>query len=127
MSSATISKKSYLLVWAALMVLLGATWGVAELNLGAANTILALIIAVIKMGLVIFFFMHVRYNNRLTWIFAGAGFVWFWIMVSLTMTDYLTRGWLRAQDASISYWQEGAPTPPPGGNPGDVNTTKSNR
>ena len=77
MSANTVSKKSYLLVWVALMMLLFLTWGVAELNLGLANTVVAMVIALIKMALVILFFMHVRYNSRLTWIFAGAGFVWF--------------------------------------------------
>ena len=32
--------------------------------------------AVTKTGLIILFFMHVRYNSRLTWLFASAGFVW---------------------------------------------------
>ena len=77
MSSAKVPKKTYLMVWAALMFLLAATWGVAEFNLGIANTVVAVIIAFIKMGLVILFFMHVRYNSRLTWVFAAAGFVWF--------------------------------------------------
>jgi cytochrome c oxidase subunit 4 len=35
--------------------------------------------------------MQVRYNSRVVWIFAGAGFVWLLIMISLTMSDYLTR------------------------------------
>ena len=103
------------------MVLLAMTWGVAEFNLGIANTLAAMIIALIKMGLVMLFFMHVRYNSRLTWIFAGAGFVWFMIMVSLTMTDYLSRGWVRPPNRIISYWNDGVPSPPPGGIPGDVN------
>ncbi len=81
----------YIKIWAVLMVLLLTTWGVAELNLGPFNTVVALIIAFIKMILVILFFMHVRYNSRLTWFFAGAGFFWLCIMITLTLDDYVTR------------------------------------
>ncbi len=106
MNSTTVSPKTYFLIWAALMILLFLTWGVAQFDLGIANTIVALVIAVIKMSLVMLFFMHVRYNTRITWIFAAAGFVWFLIMVSLTMTDYLTRGRVRPYNKTISFWNE---------------------
>jgi cytochrome c oxidase subunit 4 len=106
MKSTTISTKSYFLIWASLMVLLFLTWGVAQFDLGIANTIVALLIAVVKMLLVILFFMHVRYNTRITWLFAAAGFVWFLIMVSLTMTDYLTRGRVRPYNRTLSFWNE---------------------
>jgi cytochrome c oxidase subunit 4 len=120
MSSATVSKKTYVLIWVALMILLLLTWGLAKLNLGLANTVAAMLIAIVKMLLVILFFMHVRYNSKLTWIFAGAGFVWFLIMVVLTMNDYLTRGLVRPENKTISYWQNGVPTPAPGKSPGEV-------
>jgi cytochrome c oxidase subunit 4 len=55
------------------------------------NTIIAITIAIVKALLIVLFFMHVRYSSKLTWAFAAAGFVWLGIMVSLTMTDYLTR------------------------------------
>jgi cytochrome c oxidase subunit IV len=47
---------------------------------------------VLKMLLVLLYFMHVRYSSRLTWIFVAAGFIWLLIMVDLTLSDYLTRG-----------------------------------
>ncbi len=106
MKSTTVSTKTYFLIWATLMVLLFLTWGVAEFDLGIANTIAALLIAAVKMLLVILFFMHVRYNTRITWLFAAAGFVWFLIMVSLTMTDYLTRGRVRPYNRTLSFWNE---------------------
>jgi len=56
------------------------------------NIVAALTIAVVKMLLVILFFMHVRYSSRLTWIFVAAGFIWLLIMLDLTLSDYLTRG-----------------------------------
>ena len=76
------------------MVLLAATWGVAEISLGNWNIIAAMTIALVKMLLVILFFMHVRWATRLTWVVAASGFVWLLILFGITMTDYLTRGWV---------------------------------
>src|SRR5579863_7151835 len=87
----TLPKSMYIIIWAILMVLLFFTWGAAQFDLGIFNTIAALIIATAKMLLVILFFMHVRYNSRLTWLFAAAGFVWLMIMLTFTLTDYFTR------------------------------------
>jgi cytochrome c oxidase subunit 4 len=95
MSEQTTSAKTYIWIWAALMLLLLATWGVAQLNLGDWNVVVALTIAVTKMLLVILFFMHVRHSSRLTWIFVAAGFIWLLIMLDLTLSDYLTRGWVK--------------------------------
>ena len=92
MTSTVIPKKVFIGVWAALLALLFLTWGVAQLNLGRFNVVAALTIAVVKMLLVILYFMHVRYSTRLTWIFVAAGFIWLLIMVDLTLSDYLTRG-----------------------------------
>jgi len=89
--------KTYVVTWVALLVLLLLTWAVAQFNLGPWNVLGAFAIAVVKMLLVILFFMHVRHSSKLTWLFVAAGFVWFMIMVDLTLSDYLTRaltgGW----------------------------------
>ena len=82
-------------IWAALMVLLSATWGAAAFDLGRWNIVVAMGIAAVKTLLVVLIFMHVRYRTRLTWVFVAAGFFWLFIMVTLTMADYLTRGRLR--------------------------------
>jgi cytochrome c oxidase subunit 4 len=86
-----ISKKGYLLVWAALLLLLFATWAAAEVDLGVFNNVVALTIAFLKMFLVLLFFMHMKYEKRLTWVFAAAGFIWLMIMIGLSMNDYITR------------------------------------
>ena len=84
-------RRTYALIWAALLLLLLATYIVSRFDLGALNIISALIIAVLKMLLVILFFMHVRHSTRLTWLFVIAGFVWLAIMIDLTLSDYSTR------------------------------------
>jgi cytochrome c oxidase subunit 4 len=84
----------YYRLFAALLVLTGLTVGVAYLDLGLLNTVIALTIATAKALLVVLFFMHVRYSHRLTWVFIGAGVFWLLLLLVLTLSDYLTRGWL---------------------------------
>jgi cytochrome c oxidase subunit 4 len=83
--------KLYLVIIFTLMVLTVATWLIAFLNLGIFNPVVALTIAVIKAVLVILFFMHVRYSSKLTMVTVGAGFFWLMIMITLSLSDYLTR------------------------------------
>ena len=54
---------------------------------------MALTIAVIKMVLVVLFFMHVKYATGLTRIVILAGFFWLGIMITLSCSDELTRTW----------------------------------
>ena len=82
----------YLGVFAALLILTLATWLVAQVDLGWANDVVALTIAVTKALLVILFFMHVRYSTRLTKLTAIGGFLWLAILIFLTLNDYVTRG-----------------------------------
>jgi len=78
-------------IWIALLALLFLTWGMARCDLGRWNIIATMTIAVAKMLLVILVFMHVSYSTRLTWVFVAAGFFWLFLMVTLTLGDYLTR------------------------------------
>jgi cytochrome c oxidase subunit 4 len=87
---------TYLKVFIALILLALTTTGLAFLDLRMFNTILAMAIAVAKATIVVLFFMHVKYEGRLTMVFALAGFVWLAIMLILTSGDYMTRGWLPA-------------------------------
>ena len=81
----------YLAVFFALLVLTGATVGVAYLDLGWANNLVAMAIAVGKALLVLWFFMHLRYSTRMTKLTALAGFFWLGGMIVITLMDYLTR------------------------------------
>ena len=89
-----VSLATYLVIFAALMVLLVVTVAAAfYVNLGAANILVALLIALVKAALVVLFFMHVKYASRLTKIFVSAAFLWLAILVAITFSDYFTRGW----------------------------------
>ena len=93
MSEYVVSKKTYFIIFGALMVLTAATVLVATFDLGRLNVIVALSIAVLKATLVVLYFMHVRYSSKLTWVFVGAGFFWLAILVAFTLSDFATRGW----------------------------------
>ncbi len=88
-----VPRRIYFLIFAALMVLTAVTVAAAFYNLGALNTIVALTIAVIKALLVVLFFMHLRYSSQVPKIFAAAGFFWLALLLSLTLSDYISRGW----------------------------------
>jgi cytochrome c oxidase subunit IV len=90
----TVPLKTYYKIFAALIILALATTGFAFIDLGIFNPIVAMLIAVTKAVLVILFFMHVKYEGRLTLVFAISGFCWLAIMLILTASDYMTRGWL---------------------------------
>ena len=66
MSEHVVPLKTYIGVFLALMALTALTTGVAYIDLGALNTVAALTIAVVKMLLVILYFMHARYATGLT-------------------------------------------------------------
>jgi cytochrome c oxidase subunit IV len=105
MSAHIVPVKTYLGIFVALLVLTGLTTGAAFIDFGdlhtgipllhiiPLNTIVALAIAVVKMLLVILFFMHVKYSSGLTKVVVMAGFLFLGILVSLTLADELTRHW----------------------------------
>jgi cytochrome c oxidase subunit 4 len=89
-----VPRQVYYKIFAALIVLTAVTVAVAFIDLGPLNTMIALAIAVTKAMLVLLFFMHVRYSGHLIWVAVGAGAFWLGILLVLTFSDYVTRGWL---------------------------------
>lgn len=88
--------KTFFLIWAALLALTLTTVLVSFVELGPLNPIVALVIATIKALLVILFFMEIRYSSKITMMVVVAGFFFLLILMSLTMSDYLSRVWSRA-------------------------------
>ena len=86
--------RTYVLIWATLIVLTVTTALVSEIELGPWNIVVALGIAFTKATLVILFFMHLKWGNPLTKLFFVAGLLWLVILFALTLSDYLSRGWL---------------------------------
>lgn len=94
MSDHIVPRKVYFAVFAALIVLTATTTAISFLDLGPWNTVVALGIAFLKATLVVLFFMHVKYSPRLTQVTIAGGLLWLAIMIVLTLSDFMTRGWL---------------------------------
>ena len=92
MSEHIAPKKLYFSIFGALITLTAITVGVAFIDLGPMNTVVALSIAFLKATLVVLFFMHLKYSNRLTAMIVGSGVVWLVIMLAHTFSDYMARG-----------------------------------
>jgi cytochrome c oxidase subunit 4 len=83
----------YFRVYVALLALAAITTAIAFVDLGRFSTVAALLVASIKTGLVVLYFMHVKFSSSITRLFAGAGFFCLVILFALTLGDVLTRGW----------------------------------
>jgi cytochrome c oxidase subunit 4 len=83
----------YLVILLALLVGTALTVWASYVDLGFWNPIIALAIATTKAGLVVLFFMHVKYSTKLTKLTIIAGVFTFLILISLTLTDYISRAW----------------------------------
>ena len=79
------------LVWLALLVLLGLTLGSTFLPLGAMKPVVNIGIAFAKAALIFWFFMHLKEVGGLIRLAAFAGLVGVIIMMALMSSDYLTR------------------------------------
>ena len=88
------SVKTYAVIWITLLVLTVVTTLVAFVDLGPFSVVVALTIAVVKMMLVALFFMHLRHSTILTKVVVGGGMLWLGILLLLSLSDFVTRGWL---------------------------------
>jgi cytochrome c oxidase subunit 4 len=102
MSEHFVPIRTYVVVFVALLVLTFVTVAVARMDLGEPdlagvrlplNVIVALTIACVKAFLVILFFMHAKYAGRLVQLVVASSFVWLFILIVITMSDYVSRGW----------------------------------
>lgn len=88
-----VSPAVYLTIFGALLVGTALTVWAAYQDLGVFNPIVALAIACIKAVLVILFFMHIRYSSRVMKLTVAAGFFTFLILITMTLSDYISRAW----------------------------------
>ena len=89
-----VPRRVYFAVFAALMALTLITIQAARIDLGPLNAVVALGIAAAKATLVVLFFMHVRYGSKLVWLAIFGGVAWLGVLIVVTLTDYVSRGWL---------------------------------
>jgi cytochrome c oxidase subunit IV len=81
------------LVFGTLLVFTGVTVGAAYIDLGILNPVVALAIACFKAVVVILFFMHVKYQSKLVKLTVASGFFTFIVLITMTLTDYMSRAW----------------------------------
>ena len=90
MSSAS-SLKTLLAVWVGLMVLLALTTASSYASLGIGNSLINLVIAVMKVGLIVLFFMHLLRADAAVRLAAAATILFLFFMGFLIFADLLTR------------------------------------
>jgi len=93
MSGHVGSLKAYFGIFGILMLGTVVTVAAAVHNFGPLNAPIALTIATGKAICVILVFMHVKDSDRLTKLTVVSGIFWLGILLTLTMSDYLTRVW----------------------------------
>ncbi len=94
MNEPTLARKTYTFAWLGLLGLTLLNTLIAFINLGPWSTVIAVGIATIMASLVAGFLMHALFEAKIIRIILAGGVIWFLILVSLTLTDYITRGWL---------------------------------
>jgi cytochrome c oxidase subunit IV len=88
-----VTPATYMIVFATLLVFTGVTVGAAFIDLGIFNPVVALAIACTKAVIVILFFMHVKYQSKLVKLTVAAGFFTFLVLITMTLSDYMSRAW----------------------------------
>src|SRR3982751_5089161 len=82
---------TYIKVLSLLLLLTAITVAAAQINFGAWNTVIAMLIASIKAGFVLAFFMHLKYDNKIYRVFFGLAIFFLVVLYFFSMLDILTR------------------------------------
>jgi cytochrome c oxidase subunit 4 len=93
MAQPTVSRKTYLFTFLSLLGLTLLTTLLGFVDMGPFNTIVALLIAAVKASLIAAFFMHALYESKLVRVVLAGGVIWFLILITITMSDYIGRNW----------------------------------
>ena len=67
------------------------TVGVAQIDFGAWNTVIAMFVATIKASFVLLYFMHLKYDNAMNRVIFGSGFFFLLILFAFSIIDIITR------------------------------------
>lgn len=77
----------FVAVWACLLVLTGLTIWVAGLHLGNYSTLGAMVVATAKAAMVLYFFMHLKYEPPVFKIMALVTIATLTVIILMTFTD----------------------------------------
>lgn len=87
-----IPKSILLKVFGSLIVLTVITYAVAQVDLGPLNIPVAIAIASVKAGLVVMFFMALKYDNPVNTLTFSVGIIFVVIFITFTLFDTAFRG-----------------------------------
>ena len=85
------SYKTYAVVWIILMILTAVTVYVSYVDVGMFNIVVAMGVASIKATLVALFFMHLKFEDGITWGFALFPIGLLFLLIGMTIIDTFTR------------------------------------
>jgi len=94
MKTPVVSPRTCVIVFVALLALALATTLIGFIDLGPFSMVIAITIATAKATLIAAFFMHALYEAKVIRVILAGGVIWFLIMVTLTLGDFMTRGWV---------------------------------
>ena len=94
MTERLVQPAAYVVVTVVLLAMTAANVGLAYLDLGGWNSLVSLAIAAIEVVIMALVFMHLRWSKPVTRLAAVVGLVWLAILMTGTLEDVLTRGWL---------------------------------
>lgn len=86
-----IPLKTFVNVLIALLFLTVITVAVAQIDFGAFNAFVAMLIASIKAGLVLAYFMHLKYDDKLYLLIFFLGVFFLIVMFFFSQLDIVTR------------------------------------
>lgn len=83
--------KIYLNVLISLLVLTVITVAVAQIDFGFLNAFFAMLIATVKAGLVLLYFMHLKYDDKLYWVIFLSSVFFVVLLFLFSKLDIITR------------------------------------
>ena len=96
MAQPVVAKRTYFFTFFGLIGLTLLTTLLGFIDMGATlNTVVALLIAAVKASLIAAFFMHALYETKLVRVVMAGGVIWFVILITITLSDYISRNWAK--------------------------------
>lgn len=96
-----VPKRVFFTVWVVMIVVTIVNAALAFVRLGPFNSVITMLLGVLNVFLIVWYFIGVRQYRPLLKIIVITGFAWMGIMITLTMADYLSRGWSTVTTRSV--------------------------
>ena len=103
--------KQYAIVFGILIFMTVITVAAAQVDFGSMNLVIAMLIASVKAGFVALIFMHLKYENPLTWLYALFPIVLLFLLIGLVFLDEsyrTTPEGVREKTPLVMPWMPGA-------------------